>query len=285
MPIVVENLEYTYSKGTPFEVEALAGVSLTINEGDFLGIIGHTGSGKSTLAMHLNGLEKAQSGKITVDGVHLDGKYDKRSIRTKVGIVFQYPEQQLFEETVLKDICFGPKNQGLSEEEQIERAKWAMKLMDIDYDTFAERSPFELSGGQKRRVAIAGVLAMKPKYLVLDEPAAGLDPFARKSLLELIKALHSDAGITIVMVSHSMDDIAYCVKTVVVMQKGAIVRVGTPEEIFIEEDFLLSIGLDIPVVAHLRNRLNEKCFNLPAITDAGIIAKEIAGRIKGAEKC
>ena len=169
MSIVIENLCHVYGKGTPFLVEALKDVSLEIEKGQLTGIIGHTGSGKSTLAQHLNGLEQAQSGRVVVDSVELSGKYDKKAIRTKVGMVFQYPEQQLFEETVVKDICFGPKNLGLSEEQQIERAKSAMALMQIEYETFAERSPFDLSGGQKRRVAIAGVLAMEPDYLVLDD--------------------------------------------------------------------------------------------------------------------
>ena len=224
MSIVIENLCHVYGKGTPFLVEALKDVSLEIEKGQLTGIIGHTGSGKSTLAQHLNGLEQAQSGRVVVDSVELSGKYDKKAIRTKVGMVFQYPEQQLFEETVVKDICFGPKNLGLSEEQQIERAKSAMALMQIEYETFAERSPFDLSGGQKRRVAIAGVLAMEPDYLVLDEPTAGLDPEARRNLLTIIRRLPEQTGMGVLMVSHSMEDMAMYADKLAVMHQGKLVR-------------------------------------------------------------
>lgn len=233
MSIVIENLCHVYGKGTPFLVEALKDVSLEIEKGQLTGIIGHTGSGKSTLAQHLNGLEQAQSGRVMVDSVELSGKYDKKAIRTKVGMVFQYPEQQLFEETVVKDICFGPKNLGLSEEKQIERAKSAMALMQIEYETFAEHSPFDLSGGQKRRVAIAGVLAMEPDYLVLDEPTAGLDPEARRNLLTIIRRLPEQTGMGVLMVSHSMEDMAMYADKLAVMHQGKLVRFGTPEEIFL----------------------------------------------------
>ena len=198
MPIIIENLSHVYGKGTPFLVEALKGVSFKAERGELTGIIGHTGSGKSTLAQHLNGLETPESGRVVVDDVDLSQKYDKKAIRTKVGMVFQYPEQQLFEETVEKDICFGPKNLGLNEEEQKQRARHAMDLMSLSYEEYAQRSPFDLSGGQKRRVAIAGVLAMEPDYLVLDEPTAGLDPEARKRLLTMIRRLPEETGMGVV---------------------------------------------------------------------------------------
>ena len=207
-------------------------------------IIGHTGSGKSTLAQHLNGLEQAQSGRVMVDSVELSGRYDKKAIRTKVGMVFQYPEQQLFEETVVKDICFGPKNLGLSEK-QIERAKSAMALMQIEYETFAEGFRFDLSGGQ-RRTRIAGVLAMEPDYLVLDEPTAGLDPEARRNLLTIIRRLPEQTGMGVLMVSHSMEDMAMYADKLAVMHQGKLVRFGTPEEIFShEEELYAGCGSDV----------------------------------------
>lgn len=282
MPIVIQNLFYEYSPGTPFAVEALSDVSLTIEDGAFVGIIGHTGSGKSTLAAHLNGLEEAQRGSVTVDNVQLTGKYDKRAVRTKVGMVFQYPEYQLFEDTVLLDVCFGPKNMGLSEEEQKERAKYALSLMGLDFDTYAQRSPFELSGGQKRRVAIAGVLAMQPKYLVLDEPAAGLDPISRRSLLELIRSMHCETGMAVVMISHSMDDIALCAQHVVVMNRGKAVMQGTPREIFKEKEYLRSIGLDVPVAAELADRLQARGIQVEPYMDANEMAIAIQKAVQHA---
>ena len=257
LSIVIENLCHVYGKGTPFLVEALKDVSLEIEKGQLTGIIGHTGSGKSTLAQHLNGLEQAQSGRVVVDSVELSGKYDKKAIRTKVGMVFQYPEQQLFEETVVKDICFGPKNLGLSEEQQIERAKSAMALMQIEYETFAERSPFDLSGGQKRRVAIAGVLAMEPDYLVLDEPTAGLDPEARRNLLTIIRRLPEQTGMGVLMVSHSMEDMAMYADKLAVMHQGKLVRFGTPEEIFSHEEELRQAGLAVPTLSRLTKALQK----------------------------
>ena len=263
MSIVIENLCHVYGKGTPFLVEALKDVSLEIEKGQLTGIIGHTGSGKSTLAQHLNGLEQAQSGRVVVDSVELSGKYDKKAIRTKVGMVFQYPEQQLFEETVVKDICFGPKNLGLSEEQQIERAKSAMALMQIEYETFAERSPFDLSGGQKRRVAIAGVLAMEPDYLVLDEPTAGLDPEARRNLLTIIRRLPEQTGMGVLMVSHSMEDMAMYADKLAVMHQGKLVRFGTPEEIFSHEEELRQAGLAVPTLSRLTKALQARGIKVP----------------------
>lgn len=263
MSIVVENLYHTYSPNTPMQTESLVEVSFTIQSGEFVGVIGHTGSGKSTLIQHLNGLIEAQRGSVTVDGIRLFGDYPKKKVRTTVGMVFQYPEYQLFEETVEKDIAFGPKNMGLDEKQQQERVRQAMAQMELPYDEFAQRSPFELSGGQKRRVAIAGVLAMRPKYLVLDEPAAGLDPEGRRLLLERILSLHSETGMAVVLVSHAMDDIAMCAQRVLIMHEGRLVKTGTPAEAFADEQYLYSIGLGIPVMAQLHRKLQEKGLDVP----------------------
>lgn len=209
MSLEVKHLTHTYSAGSAFQATAVHDVSLTIEDGEFVCIVGHTGSGKSTLVQHLNGLLKPTSGQVLVDGEDMNGEgVDRRRIRQKVGLVFQYPEYQLFEETIAKDIAFGPKNQGLSEEEIDQRVRRAMAHVHLDYDKYAERSPFDLSGGQMRRVAIAGVLAMEPKVLILDEPAAGLDPRGRERILGMLQELHREGGVTIVMVSHSMDDCA-----------------------------------------------------------------------------
>ncbi len=233
MSIVIEHLNYVYMQGGPYETRALDDVSLTIHDGEFIGLIGHTGSGKSTLVQHLNGLILPTSGKITVDGMDLAEKNtDRRAIRRRVGLVFQYPENQLFEETVAKDIAFGPKNLGLDEAEIDRRVRTAMRRVALDYDKLAQRSVFELSGGQMRRVAIAGVLAMEPQTLVLDEPCAGLDPRGREEILGLISDLHRESGATIVMVSHSMDDVAALAERVIVMNHGKVAMDGTPREIF-----------------------------------------------------
>lgn len=248
MIIKLENVNHVYSPNTPFEKKALDDVSLCINDGDFVGLIGHTGSGKSTLVQHLNGLLKPTSGKIIVDGRDITSKdTDLKEIRQKVGLVFQYPEHQLFEETIYKDIAFGPKNLGLKEEEVEERVKKAMGLVGLDYERFKDRSPFELSGGQKRRVAIAGVLAMKPKVLILDEPTAGLDPRGRDEILGRLELLHKE-GITIILVSHSMEDIAKLVNRIVVMHKGKVAMEGETREIFKQAEKLVQLGLGIPQI-------------------------------------
>ncbi len=280
MSIVVEHLNHTYSPNSPFAVQAIADINMEVRDGEFIGIIGHTGSGKSTLIQHLNGLEPAQSGRVMVDGVELTGDYDRKKTRMQVGMVFQYPEQQLFEETVEKDICFGPKNLGLSEDEQKARAHWAMKLLDLDVDTYAQRSPFDLSGGQKRRVAIAGVLAMQPRYLVLDEPVAGLDPEGRRRLLDQIVALHEQTHIGIVLVSHSMDDIARCAQRVLVMHQGRLVRQGTPAEVFADAAYLQSIGLGTPVLAQLAEKLQNKGVRVPFSPTPEGMAYAIAQALK-----
>lgn len=264
MSIVIEHLNYVYMQGGPYETKALDDVSLTIHDGEFVGLIGHTGSGKSTLVQHLNGLILPTSGQITVDGMDLaDKSTDKRAIRRRVGLVFQYPENQLFEETVAKDIAFGPKNLGLDEAEIDRRVRTAMRRVALDYDKLSQRSVFELSGGQMRRVAIAGVLAMEPQTLVLDEPCAGLDPKGREEILGLISDLHRESGATIVMVSHSMDDVAALAERVIVMNHGKVAMDGAPREVFSRGEELRAIGLDVPQAVELAQKLREKGFDVP----------------------
>ena len=262
MPIEVKNLTHVYMPGTPFEAKALDDVSLSIENGEFIGIIGHTGSGKSTLISYFNGLERARGGVVFVNGVDLGDKdADLIAVRRTVGLVFQYPEYQLFEETVAKDIAFGPTNLGLSPEDVEKRVVHAMNQVGLDASR-AKESPFELSGGQKRRVAIAGVLAMEPQILVLDEPAAGLDPAGRQEMLELIKDIHR-SGVTIVMVSHSMDDVGKYCDRLFVLSHGKIAYQGTPAEVFIHGEELNQIGLDVPECAKLAARLREAGFGMP----------------------
>ena len=265
MPIEVSHLTHCYSEGSALRTVALDDVSFRIENGEFVGIIGHTGSGKSTLVQHLNGLLKPTSGQVLIDGEDLNGEHvNRRALRQQIGLVFQYPEYQLFEESVAKDIAFGPKNQGLSATEIDERVRYAMECVHLDYQKYAERSPFELSGGQMRRVAIAGVLAMKPSVLILDEPTAGLDPRGRDRILGMLEELHARENVTILMVSHSMDDMARLASRLIVMSDGKVVADGTPREIFMQEDMMTSIGLDIPEAARLCARLRAKGYNLPA---------------------
>ena len=263
MSIEVKNLTHTYSAGGALQQTAIRDVNMVIEEGEFVAIVGHTGSGKSTLVQHLNGLLKPTSGEVLVDGEDMNGEgVNKRLIRQKVGLVFQYPEYQLFEETVAKDIAFGPKNQGLSEEEIDRRVRKAMARVQLDYDKYAERSPFELSGGQMRRVAIAGVLAMEPRYLILDEPAAGLDPKGRDRILGMVKDLH-EAGVTVVMVSHSMDDCARLATRIIVMSQGTVVASDTPRKLFAQRELMNSVHLGVPEAAKLCALLREKGIDLP----------------------
>ena len=263
MSIEVKNLTHTYSAGGALQQTAIRDVNMVIEEGEFVAIVGHTGSGKSTLVQHLNGLLKPTSGQVLVDGEDMNGEgVNKRLIRQKVGLVFQYPEYQLFEETVAKDIAFGPKNQGLSEEEIDRRVRKAMARVQLDYDKYAERSPFELSGGQMRRVAIAGVLAMEPRYLILDEPAAGLDPKGRDRILGMVKDLH-EAGVTVVMVSHSMDDCARLATRMIVMSQGTVVASDTPRKLFAQRELMNSVHLGVPEAAKLCALLREKGVDLP----------------------
>ena len=258
MPIKIENLTHIYNPRSPFESRALDDVSFEIQDGEFIGLIGHTGSGKSTLTQQLNGLLKPTSGKILINGTDITDKSVKLSeVRKKVGLVFQYPEHQLFEETIYKDIAFGPLNQGLSEEEVEIRVREAMELVKLSYDDLRDRSPFELSGGQRRRVAIAGVLAMRPEVLILDEPTAGLDPKGRDEILEQIKTLHQQTKNTVILVSHSMEDIARLVDRIIVMHRGKVALTGTAREVFKEVEKLESIGLGIPQITYLMKKLKD----------------------------
>lgn len=259
MLIDIKNLDYIYNPNTPFEKKALDDINLQINEGDFIGLIGHTGSGKSTLVQHLNGLIKPTLGKVIIDSINIVEKgANLREIRQKVGLVFQYPEHQLFEESVYKDIAFGPKNLGLNDDEIEKRVRNAMEVVGLDFELLKDRSPFELSGGQKRRVAIAGVIAMQPKVLVLDEPTAGLDPNGRDEILGRIEALYKKEGITIILVSHSMEDVARLVDRILVMDKGKIVMDDTTREVFKRADELEKIGLGIPQITNFMRKLKAK---------------------------
>lgn len=264
MLIKIESLTHIYKPNTPYATKALDNINLEIPAGQFVGLIGHTGSGKSTLVQHLNGLLLPTSGRVIIGEDEITPTSTKlKHIRRKVGIVFQYPEHQLFEETVFDDIAFGPRNLGLGEEEIAQRVKEAMAAVNLDYETLKDRSPFALSGGQMRRVAIAGVLAMKPEVLVLDEPTAGLDPKGRDEILSEIAALHRDLKLTIILVSHSMEDIARYAQRVIVMQRGQVKMDGTPREIFTRARELEQLGLGVPMVTTLMHRLREKGLNVP----------------------
>ena len=263
MSITLEHLSYVYNPGTAYEKHALKDVSLEIPQGQFVGIIGHTGSGKSTLIQHLNGLMKATSGRLLYEGKNIyEEGYDMKQLRTQVGLVFQYPEYQLFEMTVYKDVAFGPTNLGLSAEQIHENVVAALNIVGID-ETFYEKSPFELSGGQKRRVAIAGVLAMNPEVLILDEPTAGLDPKGRDEILAAIHKLHEERGITVILVSHSMEDVARLVDRIIVMHKGKVAMTGTPREIFSHPMELEQMGLAAPQVSYVFAKLKEKGYDVP----------------------
>lgn len=264
MSIVFEKVSHCYLAESSLAFKALSSVSLTIEEGSFTGIIGHTGSGKSTFLQHLNGLLLPTEGTVTVDGLDTRNKAQCRQVRSRVGIVFQYPEYQLFEESVIRDVMFGPKNMGLSEEECRSRAVTALEQVGLDPERFSELSPFDLSGGEKRRVALAGVLAMKPKYLALDEPMAGLDPRGRKEIMALLERFRKDLGCTVIMVSHSMDDIARCADRVIVLDRGSAVMQGTPREIFSREEELKDLSLSVPQAVTLSHMLIRKGLSLPS---------------------
>ena len=260
MSITLEHLSYVYNPGTAYEKHALKDVSLEIPQGQFVGIIGHTGSGKSTLIQHLNGLMKATSGRLLSEGKHIyEEGYDMKQLRTQVGLVFQYPEYQLFEVDVLSDVCFGPKNQGLSKEECEAQAKEALQLVGFP-EKYYHQSPFELSGGQKRRVAIAGVLAMRPKVLVLDEPTAGLDPKGRDEILDQIAYLHKESDLTVILVSHSMEDIARYADRLIVMNSGEVMYNDTPKNVFAHYQELEKVGLAAPQVTYIMHDLKMKGF-------------------------
>lgn len=286
MSITVENLTYTYSKGLPNETRALEDVSFQLEPGEFAAVIGHTGSGKSTLMQQLNGLLRPDSGKITVGEVCITDPSTKMTeVRRKVGLVFQYPEYQLFEETVAKDVAFGPKQVGMTGEKLDRVVEESIRLTGLDYEEVKERSPFELSGGQKRRVAIAGVLAMKPEILILDEPTAGLDPSAHRDVLELIRRIHRKERMTILLVSHNMGDIAELADRVLVMNRGKLVMNGTPAEVFSRGEPLWEMGLGLPPATEFMERLKNR---MPGIDTAQLsiedAAKEICRYLKGRKK-
>lgn len=289
MSIQVKNLTHIYEKGMPNESIALENVSFEVEDGSFLGVIGHTGSGKSTLLQHMNGLLKPTDGSIVVGGVDITSPdVSMVEIRKRIGLVFQYPEYQLFEETVAKDVAFGPKNLGLSQEEIDERVKEAIELVGLDYEAIKDRSPFELSGGQKRRVAIAGVVAMKPEVLILDEPTAGLDPKAHKDVLKMIETVHEKTGNIIIFVSHNMADIARMSDKVLVMDSGHMVMMGTPKEVFSNREELSRVGLDLPPITQLTEGLRQKGMEIEetilSVDDAAMqIAKYL--KDKGMDRC
>ena len=278
MSINLANVFYTYMTGTPFERQALNDVSVNIEKGEILAIIGHTGSGKSTLVQHLNGLIKPLRGNVTIDGIDIVGRgSDAKQARQQVGMVFQYPEHQIFAETVYEDIAFGPRNRGFSPEEVDKQVHEAMAFVGLDFDTFAQRSPFQLSGGQMRRVAIAGVVAMNPDYLVLDEPSAGLDPRSRNAVFKEILALHKERGIAIVLVTHSMEEAAKYANRMLVINKGKILFDGKPAEIFSQhKDELVEVGMDEPQIYKLSALLRNKGLNIAeGITDSAELVKNI----------
>ena len=286
MSITVENLTYTYSKGLPNETRALEDVSFQLEPGEFAAVIGHTRSGKSTLMQQLNGLLRPDSGKITVGEVCITDPSTKMTeVRRKVGLVFQYPEYQLFEETVAKDVAFGPKQVGMTGEKLDRVVEESIRLTGLDYEEVKERSPFELSGGQKRRVAIAGVLAMKPEILILDEPTAGLDPSAHRDVLELIRRIHRKERMTILLVSHNMGDVAELADRVLVMNRGKLVMNGTPAEVFSRGEPLWEMGLGLPPATEFMERLKDR---MPGIDTAQLsiedAAKEICRYLKGRKK-
>ena len=278
MSINLTNVFYTYMTGTPFERQALNDVSVSIKKGEILAIIGHTGSGKSTLVQHLNGLLKPSSGKVTIDDIDISGRGgEAKKARQQVGMVFQYPEHQIFAETVYEDIAFGPRNRGFSAEEVDKQVHEAMAFVGLDFDTFAKRSPFQLSGGQMRRVAIAGVVAMNPDCLVLDEPSAGLDPRSRNAVFKEILALHRERGIAIVLVTHSMEEAAKYANRMLVINKGKILFDGKPAEIFSQhKDELVAVGMDEPQVYKLSALLRSKGLDIAeGITDSAELVKNI----------
>ena len=283
MSIEVSNLTHIYSPGQPEEQTALDGISFTVEDGSFVGIIGHTGSGKSTLVQHLNGILRPTRGKIYVDGEDITQKnVSLTDIRKKVGLVFQYPEYQLFEETVAKDVAFGPKNLGLPEQQIDMRVRNAIELVGLDYEEIKDVSPFELSGGQKRRVAIAGVIAMQPGVLILDEPTAGLDPKSHDDILKMIDGMRASQQMTTILVSHNMDDVAKMADKVLVIDEGRLAMEGTPQEVFSKGEELTALGLDLPAVTHILMKLKEKGIDAGTDTfDVKEAAAAIAAALEG----
>lgn len=282
MSIELKNVTYTYSPGTSYEIHALKDINLNIRDGQFIGVIGHTGSGKSTLIQHLNALIQPTSGTVSYNGEDVWAEnYNRRALRSEVGLVFQYPEHQLFESDVLSDVCFGPMNQGKSREEAEEEAKKALLQVGFKEKNF-KKSPFDLSGGQKKRVAIAGVLAMNPKILILDEPTAGLDPKGRDEILDQIAYLHEKADMTVILVSHSMEDIAKYVDRIIVMNKGSVMFNDVPKKVFAHYKELESVGLAAPQVTYIMHALKEKGMDVP--TDATTIEEAADGIMKALKK-
>lgn len=278
MSIRLQDVTYTYMSKTPFEKAAIKKINLEIKQGEFVGIIGHTGSGKSTLVQHLNGLLKPSSGMVQIDGQNIHEKGETaRNAKRSVGMVFQYPEHQLFEESVYEDIAFGPRNLGVMEEELDRRVKNALKFVGLDFEKFAKRTPFQLSGGQMRRVAIAGVIALDPKYLVLDEPSAGLDPRGRDEIFGQIMNLHQATGITVVLVSHNMEDVARMANRLIVMNKGEILLDGKPKEIFSNhQDQLKEAGVDVPPLTILMNQFKQRGLDVDSsVTDIADAAQNV----------
>ena len=274
--IEIKNLTYTYSKKTPFEKMALKNITFSVEEGETLGIIGQTGSGKSTLIQHLNGLIRMKNGEGTVFDKNIKDKKILKELRFDVGMVFQYPEYQLFADTVALDVAFGPKNMKLDKDEIDRRVKKAMDLVGLPYEKFAERSPFELSGGEKRRAAIAGVIAMEPKILVLDEPTAGLDPQGREDILELINKLKKEVSPTIIIVSHNMDEIAKMADHIIVLSEGYIIYDGTPLDVFTQKDFKEKTELDVPMATKISYELQKKGINIPNVVTVNALVEELA---------
>ena len=279
--IEIKDLTFTYSKKTPFEKMALKNITFNVEEGETLGIIGQTGSGKSTLIQHLNGLIKMKNGEGTILGKDIKDKKILKELRFDVGMVFQYPEYQLFADTVALDVAFGPKNMKLEKDEIDRRVRRALDLVGLPYDKFAERSPFELSGGEKRRAAIAGVIAMEPKILILDEPTAGLDPQGREEILDLIKQLKKEVSPTIIIVSHNMDEIAKMADHIIVMSEGYIIYDGTPIEVFTQPDFKEKTELDLPMATRIADTLQERGINISDVVTVEALVEELAKLKKG----
>lgn len=285
--MLIEVINATYSYTEEHGAKAVNGLNLTISDHEFIGLVGHTGSGKSTLVQLLNGLIKPTCGQVIVDGFDLSSSNTNlKEIRQKIGLVFQYPEHQLFEESIYHDVAFGPRNLGLSAEEVLERVKEALQLVGLDFEKFKDRSPFNLSGGQQRKVAIAGVLAMKPEVLILDEPSAGLDPMGRKQLIRLLQRLHSDYKMTILLISHRMEEIARLSSRVLVMSSGEIVLDGKPAEVFSQFEKLRELALDLPEISEILRRLNNNGLKIRTdIFHIGQAIKEIAGELRRTRKC
>lgn len=282
MPIEIKNLSYRYMRGTSGERTALEDVSLNISDGEFWGIIGHTGSGKSTLLQLMGGIVPPEEGTVVVDGFDFSDRKQRTQGRKRVGLVFQYPEYQLFEETVARDIAYGPRNMKLPESEVDGRVREAMKLIGLDYGAFADKNPFELSGGEKRRAALGGIIAMRPRYLVLDEPMAGLDPAGRRSILETLDSLRRERGCAIVMVTHSMDDVARYSDRIAVMSKGRLVKAGTPDEIFGGGLPLEEMGLELPAAVRLGKMLRRRGMEVPQVYTVDGMAEYLLKRAKNA---